>query len=59
MRVRTRLDLVEQPHVADVVDVDALFEDNDEPSPVELDGEDGGGKGEFANGGLALSRSKG
>lgn len=54
LRVGARLDLVQQFHVANVVEVDALFEDDDEPSPVELDGEDRGGERQLADGRLPL-----
>lgn len=57
MRVRTRLNLVQELHIGDIVDVDALLEDNDQPPSVELDGEDGGWECQLADGRLALFES--
>jgi len=45
---------VEELHIADVVDVDALLEDDDESSAVELDGEDRGRERQLADGRLTL-----
>ena len=53
--VRARLDLVEQFHVGNVVNVDPLFEDDDQSPPVQLDGEDGRRERQLADGRLALS----
>ena len=52
--VRGGVDGVEEAHVADVVDVDFLLEDDNESLAVEADGEDGGGEGEFADDGASL-----
>lgn len=54
LRVRTRLNLVQELHVGDVVHVDTLLQDDDQSPSIELDGEDGGGERQLANGGLAL-----
>ena len=54
LRVRARVELVKQLHVTDVVHVDALFEDNDEPPAVELDREDRGRERELADDRLSL-----
>ena len=54
LRVRARVELVEQLHVADVVHVDALLEDDDEPPAIELDREDRGRKRELADDRLSL-----
>lgn len=58
LRIRTSLDLVEELHVADIVEVDPLLQHNDEPPSVELDGKDGGGESELADGGLPLQKIK-
>ena len=57
MWVGRGLDGVEEAHVADVVEVDLLFEDDDETLAVKSYGEDGGGEGELADGGLSLART--
>ena len=54
VRIRRGFDGVKEAHVADIVEVDLLFKDDDEALSVETDGEDGGRKGKFANGGLPL-----
>lgn len=54
LRIERRLNLVQQLHIADVVDVDPLLKDNDESPPVELDGEDGRRELELADGRLSL-----
>lgn len=41
-------------HVADVVEVNLVLEDNGQSLPVQPDGEDGGRKGELADGRLSL-----
>lgn len=45
---------MEELHVADVVDIDLLLQNYYEALPVKLNGEDGRGKGELADGGLSL-----
>ena len=50
------VDGVDEAHVADVVEVDLLLEDDGESFAVQSDGEDGGGEGEFADDGGALPK---
>lgn len=45
---------MKQLHIADVVEVYLVLEDNRQSLPVEPDGEDGGRKGELADGRLSL-----
>lgn len=45
---------VQETHVADVVDVDFLFQDDHHSFAVETDGEDGRGEGELADDGRSL-----
>jgi hypothetical protein len=54
LRVRARLNRVQQLHVRNVVDVDFLLEHDDEPPPVELDGEDRRREEQLADGRLPL-----
>lgn len=45
---------IEKIYVVDVVEVDFFFENDCELFVVELDGEDGGGEGEFVDNGCVL-----
>lgn len=54
LRVGARLNLVQKFHVGNVVDVNALLEDDHQPSAVELDGENGRRERKLADGGLPL-----
>lgn len=49
MRIRTRLQLVEQLHIRDIVDVDPFLKNDDQPTAIQLHGEDGRLKTEFAD----------
>jgi hypothetical protein len=50
LRIRRRGNGGKQFHVANVVHVDLVLEHDDEPFPVEPDGENGGREGELADG---------
>lgn len=54
IRVWTRLNLVKQLHIANVVDVNLLFQDDDQPPPVQLDTQDRRGECQFADRGLSF-----
>lgn len=47
-------DGMEEAHVADIVEIDFLFEHYGKSLSVESHGEDGGGEGQFANDGCSL-----
>lgn len=48
VRIRGSLDGVKELHVADVVEVDLVFQNDDQPLSVQANGEDGGGESKFA-----------
>lgn len=54
MRIRACFDGVQELHVADIVDVNLILEHHDQALAVEFDREDGRGKSELTDGGLAL-----
>lgn len=54
MWIRTSLYRMQQLHVADIVYVNLLFQNDNQALAVEFDSENGCGKGEFADGRLAL-----
>jgi hypothetical protein len=53
-RVGRSGDGIEEAHVADVVEINLLFEDNGKSLSVESHGEDGRGEGQFADNGCPL-----
>jgi uncharacterized membrane protein len=55
--IGARLDGVEELHVCDIVDIDLVLYDDNEPPPVKLHGKYRGGKRELADGRLSLWES--
>lgn len=47
-------DCVKQFHGLNVIKIDLVLEYNDESFPIQTDGEDGGGEGQFANSRVTL-----
>ena len=54
LRIGTGLDSMQQLHVADIVNVDFLFKNDDQSPPVQLYAKDGSGEEQFADSRLSL-----